>query len=277
MPSAVTVSTGFSANVFTHDYSKRKCPFCRFLKRDSDTGAWEDVGDDVAREKASQVLRDAVALLPEEKEQDPTEPLPIDSVETKPYPSAVASVPVSVDESERAQSAYSQRQTPILAHHSTELPVPTPVTSYRKRRRHYYGYEGYQPDDVQSPIHSPTRRRYDAYHHHHHSYPPYHTQSTRRRPPPPPHYYDPYGHPGAHIEPTLPLSHSELARQHQHQTNRRPAAVSAGARQASTASAQSLLGQLESGMNEFDLFNGELIESDNEEQKGGRALPRGSL
>ena len=248
------------------------------MKRDSDTGTWEDVGDDVAREKASQVLRDAVALLPEEKERDATtEPLPIDSVETKPYPSAVASVPVSVDESERAQSAYAQRPTPpMLAHHATELPVPTPVTSYRKRRRHYYGYEGYQPEEVHSPIHSPTRRRY-AYHHHHHSYPQYHSQSATRRPHPPPHYYDPYGrHPGEHMEPTLPLSHSELTRQHHHQTNR-PPAVSAGARQASTASAQSLLGQLESGMNEFDLFNGELIESDHEEQKRGRATPRGSL
>jgi len=30
------------------------------LKRNADTGKWEDVGDDVAREKASQVLRDAV-------------------------------------------------------------------------------------------------------------------------------------------------------------------------------------------------------------------------
>ena len=37
----------------------------RFLKRDGETGAWVDVGDDIAREKASQVLRDAVALLQE--------------------------------------------------------------------------------------------------------------------------------------------------------------------------------------------------------------------
>ena len=33
----------------------------RFLKKD-DAGGWEDVGDEVAREKASQVLRDAVAV-----------------------------------------------------------------------------------------------------------------------------------------------------------------------------------------------------------------------
>mmetsp|Transcript_27744 Transcript_27744/g.41983 ORF Transcript_27744/g.41983 Transcript_27744/m.41983 type:complete len:312 (-) Transcript_27744:388-1323(-) len=35
----------------------------RFLKKDSETGVWEDVGDDIAREKTSQVLRDAVSIL----------------------------------------------------------------------------------------------------------------------------------------------------------------------------------------------------------------------
>lgn len=33
----------------------------RFLKRDHDTGLWVEVGDDVAREKTSQALRDAVS------------------------------------------------------------------------------------------------------------------------------------------------------------------------------------------------------------------------
>lgn len=36
--------------------------YCRFLRKDSKTNTWEDVGNDIAREKASQVLRDAVAL-----------------------------------------------------------------------------------------------------------------------------------------------------------------------------------------------------------------------
>jgi hypothetical protein len=34
----------------------------RFLRKDPHTSKWEDVGDDIAREKTSQVLRDAVAL-----------------------------------------------------------------------------------------------------------------------------------------------------------------------------------------------------------------------
>lgn len=33
----------------------------RFLKKDTDTSTWVDVGDEIAREKASQVLRDAVS------------------------------------------------------------------------------------------------------------------------------------------------------------------------------------------------------------------------
>lgn len=43
----------------------------RFLKKNNGTGAWEDVGDDVAREKASQVLRDAVSfsIQPEMEER----------------------------------------------------------------------------------------------------------------------------------------------------------------------------------------------------------------
>ena len=84
-------------------------------------------------------------------------------------------------------------------------------------------------------------------------------------------YYGEYGH-AEPLVPTLPLSHVEFSRQHhRHQTNRPPAV---SARQASTASAQSLLGELQSGMTEFDLFNGELIDSDQEEQKGSRAPRR---
>jgi hypothetical protein len=44
---------------------------CRFLKKDPTSRLWEDVGDEVAREKASQVLRDAVALIHPEDSQAP--------------------------------------------------------------------------------------------------------------------------------------------------------------------------------------------------------------
>jgi hypothetical protein len=46
----------------------------RFLKKNIETGLFEDVGDEVAREKASQVLRDAVATTcsPRQKDSDYT-------------------------------------------------------------------------------------------------------------------------------------------------------------------------------------------------------------
>ena len=44
-------------------YVRSMDPPGRFLKKDAITGEWEDVGDDTAREKVSQVLRDAVAAM----------------------------------------------------------------------------------------------------------------------------------------------------------------------------------------------------------------------
>jgi len=59
----------------------------RFLKKNSTTGIWEDVGDNVAREKASQALRDAVSILihpsPDESSQvkiDPKEDKKFDNL-----------------------------------------------------------------------------------------------------------------------------------------------------------------------------------------------------
>jgi len=273
-----SVHTVFSANFFIHDYSTPAIHTYRFLKRDNETGDWEDVGDDVAREKASQVLRDAVALLLDEENNDDPLPVAPSSSQRNSYPSAVASVPVSVDETERTQSVYSRRTTPLLEHPSSELPIPTPVSSFRKRQRHeyYHGYDGYShEEDIHSPINSPSRRRryYQPQVH-----PSIYDSATRRV-----HsrsYYGAYSNPEP-LMPTLPLSHAEFSRHHHHhhhhhhhQTNRPPAV---SARQASTASAQSLLGELQSGMTEFDLFNGELIDSDQEEEKGNRAPPRPDL
>eukprot|EP00567_Pseudictyota_dubia_P015440 CAMPEP_0197447010 /NCGR_PEP_ID=MMETSP1175-20131217/11773_1 /TAXON_ID=1003142 /ORGANISM="Triceratium dubium, Strain CCMP147" /LENGTH=138 /DNA_ID=CAMNT_0042978191 /DNA_START=141 /DNA_END=554 /DNA_ORIENTATION=+ len=44
-------------------YVRGMDPPARFLKKDSVTGRWVDVGDDIAREKAAQALRDAVSAL----------------------------------------------------------------------------------------------------------------------------------------------------------------------------------------------------------------------
>jgi hypothetical protein len=77
----------------------------RFLKRVQHSAAWEEVGEDTAREKASQVLRDAVAGILEGKEEEvedeeQKEP-PADET-----PARIVSAPVSLDEHDQASRAY---------------------------------------------------------------------------------------------------------------------------------------------------------------------------
>jgi hypothetical protein len=104
----------------------------RFLKRDSTTKTWEDVGDDAAREKGSQVLRDAVAGPTESNDDGRDEGLDegCDNEHRR-----ATSDPLSADRRAVIQSAYAY--TPSL--HSTtseSFPPPTPVTTSRKRHRY---------------------------------------------------------------------------------------------------------------------------------------------
>mmetsp|Transcript_7529 Transcript_7529/g.15086 ORF Transcript_7529/g.15086 Transcript_7529/m.15086 type:complete len:378 (+) Transcript_7529:161-1294(+) len=52
-------------------YVRSMDPPGRFLKKDAITGEWEDVGDDTAREKVSQVLRDAVTAMNDDDDSSP--------------------------------------------------------------------------------------------------------------------------------------------------------------------------------------------------------------
>jgi len=209
-------------------------PAARFLKRNTDTGEWEDVGDDIAREKASQVLRDAVAVLTEEKPSK------------RPYKyeqTSRASLPASVELPDRSLPTH--EPTPGLQSvasssvASASFPPPTPIEASRKRRRYSthpplphpgqptsYSYEAYQS---QPAVYSPTRR----------------------------HHMD------AHQYPTRVHSQSAQLSRPRHMTTR----------QMSNASSGSLLGALQGGLNEFDLFNGELLESDHEEEAKEENLP----
>eukprot|EP00523_Entomoneis_sp_CCMP467_P010803 CAMPEP_0168725362 /NCGR_PEP_ID=MMETSP0724-20121128/4113_1 /TAXON_ID=265536 /ORGANISM="Amphiprora sp., Strain CCMP467" /LENGTH=448 /DNA_ID=CAMNT_0008772141 /DNA_START=139 /DNA_END=1485 /DNA_ORIENTATION=- len=117
-------------------------PPSRFLKRSNSTGEWEDVGDDIAREKASQVLRDAVALLPEEQEaqgkDDPNEPLPASEVVggTRPLTAAVTH-----DELDRKPSAAARTAQHFQGSASDAfIPPASPINDSRKRPRHHYSY-----------------------------------------------------------------------------------------------------------------------------------------
>lgn len=263
-----------------------------FLKRDSDSGTWVDVGDDIAREKASQVLRDAVALLqdgalPDEETASPAQSC--DDGSTEPTTSAKADGRKS-SISKYRRNSDSNDATPGLMEpirSSSSYPPPTPIESSRKRQRDPYGSDEpliYEPSEFDSPS---RRRRSDEY-----------AAETRELPPnwqhgPPSfhrEYYPSYENdsrysdyiptkdasfmpPPSNVQSSARMSASPRSRNVQHpgsfqsqspQWKRsysgRPQAVSSAARQASTASCQSLLGDVNAGVGgEFDLFGGELV------------------
>uniref|UniRef100_A0A7S2Y7L5 DUF6824 domain-containing protein n=1 Tax=Entomoneis paludosa TaxID=265537 RepID=A0A7S2Y7L5_9STRA len=318
-------------------------PPARFLKRDSDTGGWVDVGDDIAREKASQVLRDAVGLLqdgvlPEGETESSFDEDGIEVIE-----SSTADAPTSDGGLDRkpsppieARSSASSHQTPGLVesiHSSSSFPPPTPIESSRKRQR--------QPLDDTEPLlyepeksmESPTRRRrsdmapetrdraatwqynpitssghqhrhsrslsggrndsrpYEDYSHARHGSardfepdfypmpPPNRSDFAPHRSAPIPHHVDSSASPRVrHAQYPRPY-YSEPGQQQQNQwknnSNSRPQSIAS--RQASTASCQSLLGDVNAGTaGEFDLFSGELVLDGDEapENKGPPAATR---
>lgn len=97
----------------------------RFLKRVHQTAAWEEVSEETAREKASQVLRDAVSgLLGDVPEEDisPFQHLP------------TISAPVSVDEHEHSPRINKRRHQSQEFHSSP--PTGTRIESDGTRRRY---------------------------------------------------------------------------------------------------------------------------------------------
>ena len=100
----------------------------RFLKRVQQTAAWEEVSEETAREKASQVLRDAVAGLLDPKNGNNDEAASIQPLPT-------ISAPVSADEQDVSPQSRSRRKLPQQLYH----PHPDHVDSANKRRR--YGAE----------------------------------------------------------------------------------------------------------------------------------------
>lgn len=149
-------------------------PPARFLKKNNETGLWEDVGDEVAREKASQALRDAVALElseeqadeeeGEEEEEEPVEPVPASQAFRR-----TVSAPPTMDNSPNEQRrktwpVQERRQQHRKQRHETpQYPPVTPASqtaSAPAKRRRYYE-EGtinttpwmYQPE--QPPYGSP--------------------------------------------------------------------------------------------------------------------------
>jgi len=301
-------------------------PPARFLKRDSDTGGWVDVGDDVAREKASQVLRDAVALLQDgEEPETTTTPLESndDSAEQATFDNSEiddggANLDGKVGPREEDVVSSSRHHTPGLVS-SSSFPPPSPIENSRKRQR--YPQEAgsepllYDPETMESPSrrHRSNDQRdrsvlwnYNAVTSSSHSHrpsrsldgdlqrPPYEDYSRRSygsqdfMPPPAPsssHRYQPPAssprvryaqHPdsyyGSEQVSTRSIPGQWVAKKSHPST--RPQSVAA--RQASTASCQSLLGDVNGGTSgDFDLFGGELVlDVDNPGKKNSTTAPK---
>lgn len=185
-------------------------PPARFLKQ-LKSGEWQDVGDLLAREKVSQVLRDAVQAMQEEQQ----DPVPI---------TGVASLPVPV-----TSSSHRSRSDP---EERGDFPNTTPVQS-RKRRRLARSEDAPSGVDI---VHRGLQWR-----------------SSPIQVPPQPEaiVLRDFSPPRAPVQ--------------QQPRLRRPLPVSR--RQSSAASNTSLI--LRMGLtNDFDLFNGELLESDSEARNG---------
>mmetsp|Transcript_35918 Transcript_35918/g.86798 ORF Transcript_35918/g.86798 Transcript_35918/m.86798 type:complete len:352 (+) Transcript_35918:1332-2387(+) len=127
----------------------------RFLRKNPETNKWEDVGNDIAREKTSQVLRDAVALHSESSPSTENEP----SLESKSPLAARNDTsfqrPRATAEDEREYAAVVRSSNPReirspnfyhIRHpymNITPQPVPyhlpvTPASSEARKRPRYY-------------------------------------------------------------------------------------------------------------------------------------------
>lgn len=220
----------------------------RFMKRNSDNSEWEDVGDEFAREKASQVLRDAVAGLPEitgsgdigyDEERD-TQPRLVTASRSR----------------DSASRAYAEMQpTPTLQCIASSLPPPTPLAVGSRKRSRYSQHSEQQPTAYPRQGYAP------------------HTPTVYS----PPQYPYSYDHPGTYTPthysgfPARPPLPSFLHERINPRVATRPARV----QNRDTSTASSLLGEIQEHATEFDLFNGELLASDTEEEVKESRAPSG--
>lgn len=215
---------------FSHNFLSCVVLLLSFLKKDTDTGLWHEMGDDTAREKASQVLRDAVALLPDTSTA---------AVTVSQYPAAYLPP--------RLEPSTHQETTPALESvgSSTTMMMHPPSPDSRRKRLRYTdqprertiaqsdSYERYSSQVSYSPV---VR--------HHNSVPRYRSRSAEPPPLPGRRYVrqarsDVYAHPGA-----------------------------AQYTQETAGAALPPVGDIQPHLNEYDLFQGELLESDLEDETG---------
>lgn len=174
-------------------FIRRMDPPGRFLKKDGVTGRWEDVEDDTAREKVSQVLRDAVSAIKGSSDDR----LSDGDSELDSTPALVISTPASAPEKSRygrtynpsrrvsssddtrigssrssgqygsyasSPSSHYYRSPSEHAYQSDHLSSEHQQSSH-PGRDHYYHPHGYQyetPANAFEPPHMRQRRNYSA-------------------------------------------------------------------------------------------------------------------
>lgn len=193
----------------------------RFLKKNSH-GVWEDVGDEVAREKASQALRDAVSLVsPEERRMSASDtrmhPQQVPSMSSEQFRRSSSAPPIMDNSPEERAERKRWAEAP-QAHHSWGNNHPS--RSWEQRSTPHY------PLPVTPASATGKRRRYLPNH------------SPWMFPPENPPY----------ASPTFVQSAPNLSRSYPTQSPRLH------------DSHAGLLGEVDGDLHEFDLFNGELLE-----------------
>jgi len=225
----------------------------RFLKKD-DAGFWEDVGDEVAREKASQVLRDAVAVgmnsaadasegelekdmetLSEKQQRSRSAP-PVMDMYRRRRPRDWEGYPTNLHRSTREESPAPMRS--MREEHPTPMrsivgEAPTPMRSMR--------------DEPPTPMRSMPAAHYQQQ-------PMYHSSSKRRR------YYE-----NAWIayeqQENQPLRHPTIMYGGYPRYTSHPMQNASYRHSVNHEALPSISAE---PVDDFDLFNGELLRSDTE-------------
>mmetsp|Transcript_6893 Transcript_6893/g.10908 ORF Transcript_6893/g.10908 Transcript_6893/m.10908 type:complete len:310 (-) Transcript_6893:89-1018(-) len=191
----------------------------RFLKKDNATGVWEDVGDDVAREKASQVLRDAVSFSVSPQQSESMEvqhPCAHTPNETFSDTRRVASAPPIVKAASRRRHWEEMNYTtPPHYHHQPNMITPAFCHEFSlsqhspRTKRQRYHTNTWDKQSASTSYQASTQARYSS-------------QAEYRR-----------------SLPTSPIVHSRPRPDKQASQSHTP-------------------------LDEFELFNGELLNSDDE-------------
>mmetsp|Transcript_29558 Transcript_29558/g.65115 ORF Transcript_29558/g.65115 Transcript_29558/m.65115 type:complete len:351 (+) Transcript_29558:88-1140(+) len=264
---------------------RRLVPPGRFLKRNDKTGEWEDVGDDKAREKVSQALRDAGRPVVAMKKggRSPSSSPDIEGGGGgggRDYDREVIPYTIASNSTRTRETSYNNDEYQRRAYSA-----PTVVTSSRYQPQYAYTPPSSSEADHQLHRHHHQHHHYHQYYYRQQHHQQYHHQYASGEPasafePPPPrlrHYTAPAVAPVVTYSsqddiPRSPINFSVAKKQrtegdtsalhpYVHMSAAPRPAVPKGEDSAATSSAAAAAAAPERE-EEFDLFNGGLLQQD---------------